>query len=68
MSRDLLLPGSAEQDVFQPKLPKTLPALLRILQRVNSPPMGPRHTKNNTRSEFIVCSEVTTRSDSLLKM
>ena len=33
-----------------------------------SPPKGPQHTKNCTRSEFTICSEFTTRSDSLLKM
>ena len=31
-------------------------------------PKGPRHTKNCTRSEFAIRSELTTRSDSLLKM
>ena len=30
-------------------------------------PKGPRHTKNSTRNEFTICSEFTTRSDSLLK-
>ena len=32
------------------------------------PPKGPRHTKNSTRSEFTICSEFATCSDSLLKM
>ena len=31
-------------------------------------PKGPRHTQNCTRSEFTICNEFTTRSDSLLKM
>ena len=55
-----LFPVSAEQ-------PKGFFASLVKTKTLNEP-KGPRHTKNSTRSEFTICSEFTTRSDSLLKM
>ena len=40
----------------------------KSLRSVESLDNGPGHTKNSTRGEFTICSEFTTRSDSLLKM
>ena len=40
---------------------------LRVWRYTVQLPKGPRHTKNNTRSEFTIRSKLTTRSDSLLK-
>ena len=47
---------------------KDMPNLVPICVPELLVPKGPRHAKNSTRSESTICSECTTRSDSLMKI